>query len=153
MEIALIVLIGALVAKFTDFLKFVRAGDVNASLTQLSAWAAGVAAVFLGSATDFAGTAQFNRIALNDLNSASKVLLGLLATSLFSVVYDLKKAIDPTDSAKTPQLVTGTYGDVGFDHGSTYDVSGDANVAENAAWPNVETKEGTDSARANWPQQ
>lgn len=111
MNLPLLALMGTLVWKLLDFAKYFRAKDWNGVFTQAAAWGAGVAVVFLGSATDFA-TVHINDMALGDLNYASKILLGMLATSLLSVGYDFKKAFDRSDSAQTPALLTGEYAPV-----------------------------------------
>lgn len=109
MNISLFVLIGALVYSATNLLKYFRAKDWNGVLTQLVVWGAGVVAVFLGSATDFADSHLINDIALGDMNWATKTLLGLMATSLFTFGHDVKKALDNRDSAQMPSLFSGEY--------------------------------------------
>lgn len=108
MEFVPLVLLGALVYKFVDFLKYLRVGDWNAAGTQAIAWVAGIVAVILFAATDFGKSIDVGGQALSDLNFASTLVIGLSATSLFSTVYDLKSAVDRTDSGKTPALVTDT---------------------------------------------
>ncbi len=106
MAFAPLALLGALVYKFVDFLKFVRARNWNAAVTQLVAWAAGILAITLFANSDFASGIDFSGKTLDSLNFLSQVIIGLSATSLFSAFYDVKRAIDNTDSAKTPALVT-----------------------------------------------
>jgi len=108
MEIVLLTALTALGWKIIDLLKFLRAGDVNAAVTQVVTWAAGVGVVFLGSATDWAETFAVNGITLESLNGASKVLVGASLLSLGSVGFDFKKALDGSDSARTPSLISET---------------------------------------------
>lgn len=106
MEFAPLVALGSLVFKFVDFLKFVRVGDWNAVGTQVIAWLAGILAVFLAAASTFAGKINVGGTILTNFTVADKIFFGLMATSIFSVVYDFKKSFDSTDSAKTPPLLT-----------------------------------------------
>ncbi len=100
-----IVLLGALVYKFTDFLKFLKAGDWNAVGTQLVVWVSGIAAIALFAHSSFAADIPvMGSMTLASLGFAEQVIVGLSASSLFSAANDAKKAIDGTDSAKTPSL-------------------------------------------------
>ncbi len=108
MEFAPLALLGALVYKFVDFLKFLRAKDVNAAGTQAVAWLAGILAITLFANSDFSEGINFGGRSLGSLNFVSQVIIGLSATSLFSAFYDVKRAIDRSDSAKTPALITET---------------------------------------------
>lgn len=106
MEFVPLALLGALVYKFVDFFKYVRIGDWNAAGTQVIAWLGGVVAVVLFAKTNFGATIDLGGQPLSTLNFASQLVIGLSATSLFSAFYDFKSAVDRTDSAKTPALVT-----------------------------------------------
>ncbi len=105
MEFVPLVVLGALVYKFTDFLKYLKAGDWNAVGTQAVVWAAGIAAVALFAHSGFAADIPvFGDMTLATTAFAEQIIIGLSASSLFSTVYDAKKAVDGTDSAKTPSL-------------------------------------------------
>ncbi len=106
MEFAPIALLGALVYKFVDFLKFVKVGDWNSAGTQAVAWLAGILAITLFANSDFSAGIDFGGQSLSSLNFVSQVVIGLSATSLFSAFYDVKRALDNTDSAKTPPLIS-----------------------------------------------
>ncbi len=106
MEFAPLALLGALVYKFVDFLKFVRVKDWNSAGTQAVAWLAGILAITLFANSDFSSGIDFGGQALGSLNFVSQVIVGLSATSLFSAFYDVKRALDNTDSAKTPALIS-----------------------------------------------
>lgn len=100
-----LVAFGTLVFTFVNALKFAAAKDFNALGTQVVAWVSGVAATFLASAsTAFGGGVGVAGHSLNDLDAYSKVIVGLLATSLLSTVNEIKKAIDNTDTSQTPKL-------------------------------------------------
>lgn len=98
-------ILGALVYKFVDFLKYLKSGDTNAAVTQLIAWVSGVVAISLFAHSDFATSIDLGGQSLPSLNFVSQVIVGLSATSLFSAFYDLKSALDNKDSARTPALV------------------------------------------------
>jgi hypothetical protein len=106
MEFAPLALLGALVYKFVDFLKFCRVKDWNSAGTQAVAWLAGILAITLFANSDFSAGIDLGGRSLGSLNFVSQVIVGLSATSLFSAFYDFKRAIDGTDSAKTPALIT-----------------------------------------------
>lgn len=97
----------ALAWKIVDLAKQVRVRDINAVVTQLVSWAAGVFVIFLLAHTDFASGVRVGSTHLNLLNGWSLVLVGLTVASLGSVTYDFKRAIDGTDSAAQPALVSG----------------------------------------------
>lgn len=95
----------ALIYSSVNLLKYLKAGDVNAVVTQLVVWAAGVGVFALLAATNWADGIKVGELALGQLNFASLVLVGVSAGSAASVGFDVKKAIDKSDSAHTPPLV------------------------------------------------
>lgn len=105
MPLVPLVALGTVVFSFVNVLKFASARQWNAVVTQLIAWAAGIAGVFLAGATQFASGIAVGDVSLSNLNGSSKLFLGLIATSLLSTVNEIKKAIDATDSAATPPLL------------------------------------------------
>lgn len=92
----------ALIWKIVDFVKYLRVRNVDALVTQLGVWLAGVAVVLLLAATDFANGISIADYSLDKLNLASLLLLGLTIGSSASVAVDIKKAVDNTDSAAVP---------------------------------------------------
>lgn len=97
----------ALVWKLVDFAKQVRVKDVDAVVTQLVTWVAGVVVTFILASSDFGDGIQVAHNALGRLNGWSLVLVGLTIASTGSVGYDFKRAVDRTDSAAQPSLVSG----------------------------------------------
>ena len=99
-----IAVLAALVVKFTDLSKRVTSGDYKGAATILFAWAAGIAALFLGGATVWAKGKglDIGDIQLADLNAASKVFAGSAIGSAGSLAFDFKKARDNTDTALEP---------------------------------------------------
>lgn len=106
-----VVIFAALVWKVIDFLKmlFNFQSNKSAIVTQICAWAGGVALVLIAAhamvtkALVLPGSDQ----ALGLLDFWSLVLLGLLISSLASGVVDLKQAFDNTDSSSKPALLPG----------------------------------------------
>lgn len=99
-----IALMGGLLWKVVDFLKFARAKDWNAVFTMLTLWAGGLIVTFLFAESQWANIGILN---LSDASGRDLIIFGLSATSLGAMIpFDFKKAIDQTDSAKTPPLTT-----------------------------------------------
>lgn len=110
MTIAPLVVLGTLVFTFINWLKFIRGRQYNSAITQVIVWASGVAAVWLVAASQFGIDVHVNSLTLRAMDSATKVVTGLLAASLLSTVNEVKKAIDNTDTAQTPKLAPGADG-------------------------------------------
>lgn len=109
MPVAVLALMGVLVTKVVDFARQLRARDWNAVVTQAVAWAAGVGAAFLLAASNFADKVTFDQlggVALADLNGPSLVFVGTAVLSGFSKLVDLTKALDNSQSAAVPPLLT-----------------------------------------------
>lgn len=102
MDFVPIIAVVALVWKVVDFVKYLRARDVDGALTQGVVWAAGVLAVFLLSGTNFAGGIVLGDVAVSAMNWQSLVLVGLSIGSSASALVDFKKAVDNSDSAAVP---------------------------------------------------
>lgn len=101
----------ALIWKTVDLLKYLSSwstGGKNGAITILTVWVAGIVAVLLYSRTDWAGVIDVGGLTLLDLNIWSQLALGLAAGGVTSVGFDFKKAVDPSDSAKTPALMPDT---------------------------------------------
>jgi len=97
--------LGTVVFSLVNVLKFASAKQWNSVVTQLIAWVAGIAGIFVVGATQFASGIAVGDLTLDKLDTPSKFFLGLVATSLLSTVNELKKAIDNNDSAATPPLI------------------------------------------------
>jgi hypothetical protein len=103
MQFTLIIALGTLVYTFVIFLKNLTAQQWSSAITQAIAWCAGIGGVFIMAATQFAGGISIGDMTLDRLDFWSKVLVGLLATSLLSTLHEFKKAIDRTDTAVVPE--------------------------------------------------
>lgn len=97
----------ALIWKIIDFAKQVRVKDVDAVVTQVVTWVAGIVVVFILANSDFGDGIRVANNLLGHLNGWSLLLVGLTVSSSGSVAYDFKRAIDHGDSAAQPSLVSG----------------------------------------------
>lgn len=95
-----------LTLKIIDFLRYARAADLNGVLTQLSAWVAGVLVVLLAAQTDWAAGINIGDKNLHTLGFWSLVFYGLSAGSSASLAKDTLKAVDNSNSAAIPTLVS-----------------------------------------------
>lgn len=105
-----VIVFTALVWKVIDFLRMLFNFKTNKSgvITQITAWVGGVVLVILASHATITqtlvlpGTDQ----ALKGLDIGSLVFIGLLISSVASAAVDIKKAVDNTDSATKPALLS-----------------------------------------------
>ena len=104
MSFSPLVAVGTLVFTFVNFLTYLTSRKWNSVLTQLIAWAAGIAGIFIASATQFAPAITFGSQSLSGMDPGTKIFLGLIATSILSTFNELKKAIDNNDTAKKTPL-------------------------------------------------
>ena len=99
----------ALVWKFIDFLRNVTSWSDPAArknvITQVCAWVAGLAAVLLYGESQLGESVTVGTKTLEDADTATKIIIGLMVASLASATVDIKKAIDGSDSAKQPPLL------------------------------------------------
>jgi hypothetical protein len=109
MEFVPILALGTLVFMLVVFLKNLTAKQWGSVVTQLVAWGAGIGGIFLMAETTFASGISIGDQNLADLPFWSKVLVGLLATSVLSVGNEFKKAIDRSDSAMVPDWFAGRF--------------------------------------------
>lgn len=106
MQFAIVPLLGALVYAFTNFLRYLKAGDANGAVTQLIVWGGGIGAVFLVAQTEFASGVPIGENAtLATLSGWSLLFVGLMASSLFSFANDALGAIDSSRSSEKPKLL------------------------------------------------
>ncbi len=99
--------VGTLVFTFVNFLTYIfgKPMNVNGIVTQLIAWAAGIAAIFIASATQLAPQVSFGSEKLSTMDFWTKLFIGLIATSILSTVNEVKKAIDSNDTARKNPIV------------------------------------------------
>lgn len=100
-----VALVGALVYTVINFLKLVTNRQWSGVATQVCTWLGGVIVVVIASRSSFGPSVNVAGVALSSANAADLALIGLSASSLFSAFYDVKRAIDNTDSASTPPLL------------------------------------------------
>lgn len=100
------VALAALVITFVNFLKYAKAGDVNGAGTIFIGWVAGVVAVLIGAQTDYAGALVFGDVALENANVWTQIFVGLNIASAGVVLNEFKQAVDRSDSAAKPSLLS-----------------------------------------------
>jgi hypothetical protein len=101
-------LLAALAKKIVDFVRQIRGRDTSAILTQLLAWASGIAVVVIGANVDVASGVEIANQSLDQLSIWSQVVLGTVIGSLGSVGKDVLKALDNSQTEATPKLVSGS---------------------------------------------
>lgn len=94
-----------LVWKVVAFVTFVTNKQVNAIVTQVVTWVAGIGVMTLIAATDFASGIGIGDQTLDSVNGASLVLIGMTVASWSSVAYDFKRAFDVSDTARQPKML------------------------------------------------
>jgi hypothetical protein len=107
MPFSALVGVGTLVFTFVNFLTYLRSANWNGVITQLIAWAAGIGGVMIAVHTQFAPAVKVGSLTFDKINTPTQLFLGLIATSIFSTVNEIKKAVDNKDSAAKAQLLTG----------------------------------------------
>lgn len=107
MEFLPTVAMAALVVSLINFIKYLKARDVNGIVTTLSVWIAGVVVVFLVAQTDFAAGIVVAGTALSVYNSWSLLFLGLSISTLAQFANEIRGAVDNHDSTAKPDLVGG----------------------------------------------
>lgn len=105
MDFVPLVALAGLVFAFNNFLKFLSGKDFKSAVTQLIVWASGVAGIFIAAQTDFAGGIRIGDEALSTLNGWSLLFVGLTFASVASTLNEVKKALDSSDTAKTPPMI------------------------------------------------
>lgn len=101
-------LLAALAKKIVDFVRQLRGRDTSAILTQLLAWASGIAVVVIGANVDVASGVEIANQSLDQLSIWSQIVLGTVIGSLGSVGKDVLKALDNSQTEATPKLVPGS---------------------------------------------
>lgn len=105
MEFVPALALAALILKFMDFLRYLKAGDMNGVVSQLIVWASGVGALLLVAQTQWAGEISVGDTSLGRLGFWSVVFAGMSLASVASAGKDALKAVDSSNSAKIPTLL------------------------------------------------
>jgi hypothetical protein len=97
-------LLSALAKKVVDFVRQLRGRDTNAVLTQLFAWLAGIAVVFVGANVDVASAIEIANVSLDQMGLFTQTIIGLVVGSLGSIANDLqsKKVAPPLVPNQAP---------------------------------------------------
>jgi len=103
--------LAAFIKKLVDFARQLRGRDMNAVLTQLFVWAAGIVVVWLTAHVNFGGGVEIANVRLdelgawlNSMNLWTQSVVGVLLASSASIIQDTFKAVDPTQSEAKPKL-------------------------------------------------
>lgn len=105
MEFVPLLVMSALVKKVVDFCKYAANGDINAVVTQVVAWLAGVAVTLAAAQSDFGAAIVVNGTTLGMLNVWSQALIGVNLAAAAGVGWDAIKAVDASNSAIVPNLM------------------------------------------------
>lgn len=97
-----------LIYKIVDFIRYVRAADINGVITQLAVWIAGVLVVFLVAQTNWASGVGVGDMNLANINAWSLLFYGLSVGSGASFIKDTLKSVDNTNSSQIPTLLRRT---------------------------------------------
>lgn len=100
MNVGAAVLIGALIYTLTELFKAITGHDWIAVKTQVASWVIGAIVVLIASNSSVLGVWKLNGVSLQDMDVATKVAVGLLASSLFGVINDIAAAIDNTRTSR-----------------------------------------------------
>ena len=98
-------LLGAFILKVIDLLKYVIKWDLNGIVTLGLTWIVGFVAVQVFIETQWGDEVKIGDETLDQLNTVSKIVFGLVAPAVAALLYDAKKAVDNDDSAKSPRLM------------------------------------------------
>lgn len=105
MDVITLASLAALVVKIVSVAKALGK-DTNYVLTQALTWLVSIALLFVAANATLTEQLVFAEHALGSLDGWSLVLAGLQLGSLGSFAYDVKKAVDRSDSAAEPKLLS-----------------------------------------------
>jgi hypothetical protein len=103
-SLAALTAMGSVVFTFINLIRFATAGEWASAITQVLAWVSGVIAALIIAHTDLGAAFSFGSKSLSQIGWFSQCLVGLIAASTISVVNEIKKAIDNTDTAAVPPI-------------------------------------------------
>lgn len=106
MEPLTLAALAALAVKVTSALKYLTSGAWREAATQAVTWGAGIGVVALAAQADLSSGIAIGDVALGSLDFPSQILVGISLGSLGSFGYDIKKAVDGSDSAHEPPLAS-----------------------------------------------
>jgi hypothetical protein len=98
-------LLGAFILKLVDLLKYLLKQDWSGVVTLGLTWVVGFCAVQAFIETQWGDEVKIGDETLDQLNTVSKIVFGLVAPAVAALLYDAKKAVDNSDTAATPRLL------------------------------------------------
>lgn len=98
------VIIGALSYVLWSFVRRVLSKDWSGVINMVGVWFVGIIATVLACSADIVNQYQVNGHTLSDLNGGSRIVIGLIFTSVFGMVpYDFfMKAVDSSRTSAVP---------------------------------------------------
>lgn len=102
-----LLVLAAPIKKVVDFIRNLRGKDTNAIVTQLVAWAAGIATVYIAANVDLGGAFGSANELLDSWGLWAQTVAGFVLGSGASLVQDTFKAVDNSQSEAKPKLVPG----------------------------------------------
>jgi hypothetical protein len=105
MDAITMITLATLVWKLVELIKNAVNQKWDPVFTQVVVWIAGVVVVWIAAQANVAATIDIWGTALDQLNFASLVLVGLSISSFGSAAVEVKKAVDSNDSATQTSLI------------------------------------------------
>lgn len=107
-DFATLAALAALAYKVTSLLKYATSGQVRSAVTTVVPWAAGFLVLLVGAQADATAAIMLPglREPLGQLDVWSLMLAGTTIGAVGSAGYDLKSAVDNTDTAVEPPLAS-----------------------------------------------
>jgi hypothetical protein len=103
-DLTQLVALGTVVYTAVNLVRCALVTDRSSVVSQLLAWAAGVAMTLVVAHSDLAPAFTFGSKNLGQLSGESQFLVGLAAASSISIVYQFTKAVDTKQSAAVPTM-------------------------------------------------
>lgn len=94
--------------KIIELIKYLRARDTNGAVTLLSIHITGVLVMLVAAEAEITETLVIPGMtqAIGTIDLLSVIFIGLVFSSLTSKLYDFQKAVDNSDSAVQPSLLS-----------------------------------------------
>lgn len=108
MEVLALLVLATFAMKALSLAKALTNRDWNSVVTLFSFAAIGVGTILLVSATSFDFTPPGFDVPLSQFSFADKIVVGILLLGPGGFLYDWRKSVDSSDSAKEPSLVPGS---------------------------------------------
>lgn len=108
-----VAVLAAVIYALIGFAKLVRNADWNGAKTQAIVWAASILGVVLVSVSELGSRIDVLGIPLDDASWPLRIIVGLVPAAIGITGYDVKKAIDNSDTSNSLPLFTHLPGALG----------------------------------------